>query len=483
MKFLLLITCLISFLSKGFGQETQSQIDKKDLRQIINILTSDSLGGRGTASEGQKKAERYISDSFKKLGLSPYNQNGYLEKFELKQTYWDQVYIETPNMKLNNFDKIVFQGNTNQNREVEKEVVFGGMGTDEELNKIDVTDRFVLVFIKNLRATSEISRKLEKKKAFGVILANPENDKQFESIKRTFKDFSLAKRFSLLSNENITKRRAEWDTIRFTNSILIPNSQIKNISGLSINKLKKLIESNKITDAPIVKVKTKFEKVIKKLETANVIGVIKGKTNKTIVISAHYDHLGVIDASYFPGADDNASGVAALLELAELFSTSENLDFNIMFLATSAEEAGLLGSSYHVNNVAFNPKNIICNINLDMISRSDEKHVSKDYLYCIGSDQSNSLDELIKNADIAYDKCHFDYSLNNSKDPMGIFTRSDNYSFYKKGVPAIFFFSGLHADYHKITDTANKIDYKNLEHRVEQISKVIELLESGGFKN
>ena len=119
MKILLLIICLISFISKGFGQETQSRIDKKDLRQIIKILTADSLEGRGTATEGQKKAERFISDSFEKLGLSTYNQNSYLEKFELKQTYWGQVYIETPNIKLNNFDKMVLRGSTIQNVEVE----------------------------------------------------------------------------------------------------------------------------------------------------------------------------------------------------------------------------------------------------------------------------------------------------------------------------------------------------------------------------
>jgi len=482
MKILLLITCSISFLSNGFGQETQPSIDKKDLKQIIRILTADSLEGRGTATEGQKKAERFISDSFESYGLSTYDQNGYLEKFKLQQTYWGEVYLETPNAKLNNFDKIVFQGNSAQKAEVEKEVVFGGMGTDEELNQIDVVDRFVLVFIKNLRASYEIKKKLERKKAFGVILANPDNDKQFESVKRTFKDFSLAKRYSLPNNKTINSKLVEWDTIRFVNSILIPNSQVKNISGLSINKLRKLIEFNKITDAPIVKVRTKFEKIIKELETANVIGIIKGKTNKTIVVSAHYDHLGKIDKQYFPGADDNASGVAALLELAEQFSTSENLNFNIMFLATSAEEAGLLGSTYHVNNVTFNPENIICNINLDMISRRDEKHVSNNYLYCIGSDQSKALDELIKKADNAYDKCDFDYSLNNSKDPLGIFTRSDNYSFYKKGVPSIFLFSGLHADYHKTTDTVEKINFKNLEYRVKQVSKVIELLESEGLK-
>jgi len=90
---------------------------------------------------------------------------------------------------------------------------------------------------------------------------------------------------------------------------------------------------------------------------------------------------------------------------------------------------------------------------------------------------------LIKKADSLFDKCSFDYSMNNSKDPTGIYTRSDNYNFYKKGIPAIQFFSGLHIDYHKTTDTADKIDYVNLENRVRQISLVLDLLQKDGLKN
>src|SRR5690606_14014162 len=140
-----------------------------------------------------------------------------------------------------------------------------------------------------------------------------------------------------------------------------------------------------------------------------------------------------------------------------------DLNYNIVFLATSGEEAGLLGSYYHVNRPDFQPANILCNINLDMISISDDKHSSKKYLYCIGTGQSSKIDDAIKKADSHFDHCAFDYSLDNVKDPMGLFTRSDNYNFYKKGIPAIQFFSGLHLDYHKPTDTADKIDYENLE--------------------
>jgi len=247
--------------------------------------------------------------------------------------------------------------------------------------------------------------------------------------------------------------------------------------------LTKLADENRIKDAPTTKVKVKFERIQNEIETANVVGVIKGASNKSIVVSAHYDHLGKSGKEYFPGADDNASGTAALLEIAEEFSKSNDLEYNIVFLATSGEEEGLLGSSYHVNHPDFQPANILCNLNLDMISRSDDKHNNKKYLYCIGTDQSPEIHNVIKKADNLFDNCSFDYSLNNSKDPAGLFTRSDNYNFYKKGIPAIQFFSGLHLDYHKPTDTSEKIDYENLENRVRQISLVIELLQSEGLKN
>jgi len=480
---LLLTIYLLCAISMGFGQTTQSKIDKKDLKQIVKILTADSLEGRGMGSEGQKAAERFIADSYEEMGLNKFSENNYLERFEVNQRYWGEVYIETPNSKLFNFEDIVLQGSDSHNKEIEKEVVFGGRGTDEELNKIEVADRFVLIFIDNLRAGVKLKSKLAKRNAFGVILANPENDAQFESIKLTLKDHYLQKRYSLPYESMTNKRPVEWDTIQYVNGILIPNSQIRNISGLSARQLKQLMQENKIEDAPIAKVKAKFEKVEKKLETANVIGTLKGKFDKTIVISAHYDHLGTIGDDFFPGADDNASGTAALLELAEKFSGVKNLRYNLMFLATSAEEAGLLGSKYHVNKKSFNPEDIICNINLDMIARSDDKHIGSRYLYCIGSDQSDRLDALIKRADSSYGKCEFDFSLNNSEDPMGIFTRSDQYSFYKKGIPSLFFFSGLHDDYHKTSDTANKIGYRNLEYRVKLISRMIELLQEEGFEN
>ena len=209
------------------------------------------------------------------------------------------------------------------------------------------------------------------------------------------------------------------------------------------------------------------------IETANVIGFIKGESNQSIIISAHYDHVGTIDSTYFPGADDNASGVAALLELAEEFVQSKHLKYSMIFLATAAEELGLLGASYHVKQSYFKPEKVFCHINIDMISRCDDIHKNCAYLYYIGSDLPETIDSLIRETDTQFAACKFDHSLNKSD----IFARSDAQIFKAQGVPSVLFFSGLHADYHQPTDTMDKIDFDIYENRVRLIGEVVKRLQ------
>jgi hypothetical protein len=463
------------------GQIPHSKIDASQLKTFLKILSSDSLEGRGTGSIGQKKAERVIVNRFRELGLSVgKGQNDFLETFILTQSYWGEVYVKTSGTVLRNFENMTFQGSNHINAERDLEIVFAGWGSDQELNQVEVNGRLVMVFVKNLRSSYEINQKLSKRNAAGVVIANPESDVQFESVKKSMRDFVLQKRLSL-ATDTIKKPLAKWDTMRFINTITIPNSEIRGIVGCSQRELLRMVKENRIADLAPVKAKVKFEWLKEEMETSNVVGVIKGRSDKAIVISAHFDHLGKTESDVFPGADDNGSGSAALLELAEVYASAGELPYSMVFLATSAEEAGLLGSTYHVNHPDFNPEQVLCNVNLDMISRKDDTHTNGRYLYVIGTDQSSALDQLVRTADALDDNCFFDYSLNNSTDPSGIFTRSDQYSFFKRGIPAIQFFSGLHADYHQATDTADKIDYKNFENRVRQISLVIELLQKEGL--
>jgi len=461
---------MISF-SISYSQVSNEIIDSKvnqsDLKKYINILSSDSLNGRMTGTLGQKKAAKFIAKEFKRLNLATKNNNSYFEKFPLNKTFLNKIYIKSLTKDYLNFRELIYIGNP-INNEIEKEIIFAGYGTEKELLQIsDFTDKIVVIFTDNLRGFNiALEKKLIDKKAYALILANPKSENQFLSMQRTMKDFFLKKKFYFGEQKKDKESK-------FLNRFIFKNESLESLFNISIKKLLKASKTSKLNKIPTIKVRLKCERITEKIETENVIGIIKGNTNKSILISAHYDHLGEYGKSYYPGADDNASGISALLEIAEVFSC-QNLKYNIIILATSGEEVGLLGSYFHSINENFNSNDIILNLNLDMISRTDDKHKKKDYyIYSIGTDINPIFKNLFTQVDSNYHKSYFDYSLDKSKSLTGVYHLSDQYSFYKKGIPSIMLFSGLHSDYHKITDTADKIDYKLLEYRIELINRVI----------
>lgn len=460
------------------GQQVSTKIDKKDLRSHIKILTSPELEGRSTGTEGNKKAAQYIAECFESLSLKPYHADDYFEKFELKQGYRGSTYLKTSKGKvLKDFEDIIFIGSDYYNEEIEKEVVFAGHGTEEELAGIEVEGRIVMVFASDHKTEFTVKRHLKGRKPESILIVPSYNPNRFESQQKTLREHLYTPRFLISGQETEFRFPFQVDSALFLNTLLIPVSEAETIMNVSYKKLQSSIEDKKIGEVPVAKVRIKFERVLGEVEAANVLGFLKGKSDKTIIVSAHYDHLGKRTKDYYPGADDNASGVAALLELAEAFSKREDLEYSILFMAIAAEELGLLGSLWHVNHPDFKPEQVLCNINLDMISRIDNKHQDDGkYLYCIGSDAYPWLHSLLETADSLYDKCRFDFSLNDTESLMGLYRRTDSYCFFSKGIPALFFTTGLHPDYHKPSDTIDKIDFSLLESRVRQVGLVIEML-------
>jgi Zn-dependent M28 family amino/carboxypeptidase len=134
-------------------------------------------------------------------------------------------------------------------------------------------------------------------------------------------------------------------------------------------------------------------------------------------------------------------------------------------MTVSGEEKGLLGSSYYSEHPEFPLKNTVCDLNIDMIGRRDEKHKDNpDYIYLIGSDKlSSQLHAISENANKTYSNLELDYTYNDEKDKNRFYYRSDHYNFAKKGIPVIFYFNGVHADYHKETDEVEKIEFSKME--------------------
>jgi len=210
-------------------------------------------------------------------------------------------------------------------------------------------------------------------------------------------------------------------------------------------------------------------------DSENIWAFIEGteKPEEILVISAHYDHVGMKNGEVYNGADDDGSGTVALLEIAQAFMQAKKDGFgpkrSILFLHVTGEEHGLHGSRYYSENPLFPIANTIADLNIDMIGRRDDAHKDNgNYVYVIGSDRlSTDLHNINEAANKKYTNLTLDYTFNERSDPNQFYFRSDHYNFAKKGIPIIFYFNGVHADYHKATDTPDKIEYDLLAKRAQ----------------
>ena len=222
-----------------------------------------------------------------------------------------------------------------------------------------------------------------------------------------------------------------------------------------------------------------YKNISEPISSENVVAMIPGseKPEEYIILSAHLDHVGMHDGEIFNGADDDGSGTIAILEIAKAFQAAvengERPKRSLVFLHVTGEEKGLLGSQYYTDFDPIVPlKNTVANLNIDMIGRIDPKRTigQRNYVYLIGSDKlSTELHELSEEVNKKYTNIELDYTYNDENDPNRFYYRSDHYNFAKNNIPIIFYFNGTHADYHKATDTPDKIEYDLLENRTRLV--------------
>ena len=251
---------------------------------------------------------------------------------------------------------------------------------------------------------------------------------------------------------------------------------------LAVNFLREFYKKNRISAAKNTNNYFQEMKLImingEKFDTENVAAFIPGceKPDEYIIITAHLDHVGIENGEIFNGADDDGSGTVAILEIAEAFQIAftdgSGPKRSLLFLHLTAEEKGLLGSKYYVENPLYPINNAVANLNIDMIGRLDPKRPDKNenYIYLIGSDRlSQELHEVSEQANLKYVGLDIDYTFNAENDPNSFYTRSDHYNFARENIPVIFYFNGTHEDYHKPTDTPDKINYELLSKRTKLI--------------
>lgn len=216
-------------------------------------------------------------------------------------------------------------------------------------------------------------------------------------------------------------------------------------------------------------------------DSANLWAFIEGteKPEEIVVVSAHYDHVGIRNGEIYNGADDDGSGTVALLEIAQAFQKAKKEGNgpkrSILFLHVTAEEHGLHGSRYYTENPLFPLQNTVADVNIDMIGRSDAKHAgNSNYIYVIGSDYlSTDLYTVCETVNSQYTQLELDYKYNDRKDPNRFYYRSDHYNFAKHNIPSVFLFSGVHADYHKPTDDVDKIEFEVLAKRTKYAFNIV----------
>jgi len=484
------ITILLIFVyTQTFSQiETIGEsITIENLKAHITVLASDSLEGREVGQPGELMAADYMSNYFKNIGIPPYKDSTYYQLIPLEKRELKEVSIKIDEVEYSFREDFYTYPNFGSTQINSEEIIFLGYGIDTKKYSdynINVEGKVVVIFNgepkdkggnyivsggKERCPESSWRFKLNKAKEKGVsaIFFITENYKSnYETAEHKIEEpgVSLSKKEEPIPFFYISKDMAD--------DILGKNK---------IEKFKKKIKSKKRTENKVFNKKIVLTTQNKDnfFSGKNVLGFIEGTDpklkNEIIVITAHYDHIGIIDGLIHNGADDNATGTAAILEIAAAFQLAKKSGYefkrSILCFPNSAEEKGLLGSYYYVENPEFSLENTIACLNVDMIGRMDEFHPNdSNYVYLIGSDKlSTDLHNISEKSNKKYINMSLDYTFNDPNDPNRFYYRSDHYNFAKKGIPSIFYFSGVHEDYHKHTDTMEKLVYE----KVQKTAKLI----------
>ncbi len=466
--------------------EFANTITSAELKEMLYIYASDEFEGRETGQPGQKKAVEYIKNHYVSLGIpSPISKGDYFQEVPLQKVKTPNTSLTVNGTSFNYFDDYISLTSAPTAKINADEIVYLGYGIDHEnyndYSDIDIKGKIIVVKggePKNEDGTYKVSGTTE--------FSKWSNGRQSLSTKRDaakkhgakailFMDSALFSRYSGFfkrSSNNGGSNRL---------SLINPDGEIYFfLINESLGKtLVKNIEENTTVTTVTSNVEINYESITEAISSENVLAYIKGreKPNEYIIISAHLDHVGINDGLIYNGADDDGSGTVAIIEIAEAFKIAVDKGYrpkrSIVFLHVTAEEKGLLGSRYYTDHDPIFPlANTVANLNIDMIGRTDPKRKTgnRNYIYLIGSDRlSTELHNLSEEVNTKYTNIELDYKYNDENDPNRFYYRSDHYNFAKNNIPVIFYFNGTHDDYHKHTDTPDKIEYDLLENRTRLV--------------
>lgn len=469
--------------------EFAATITAEDLNKRLSVIASDKFEGRETGEPGNDLAAQYLAGQFSVMGIKPIGpERSMFQQVAFTFSKWIDTDMYVNGVRFKHLWDYLSFPNMNESRPFLEtdEIYFLGFGIeDEKYNdfKKKVKDKVIMInkgeptkadgtyWITGTDQPSDWSTNIERK----LIAAKKHGAKLVLIIEDDIKGMLAENRRKLLGSV-VELGDKTLEEIPYANHAYISTTIAKALIG---DQSKKIIKSRSYTTKKGKNCDVKLKPTLvfnqtnerKVLSGRNVMAYIEGtdKKDEVIVVSAHYDHLGKRGDDIYNGADDNGSGTSGVLEIAEAFTRAKNSNKgprrSLLFLLVTGEEKGLLGSEFYANEPIFPLENTVADVNIDMIGRVNEKYVDNpEYIFVIGSDRlSSDLHKINEEMNQKYSHLVLDYEYNSEDDPNRYYTRSDHYNFAKNGVPAIFFFSGTHEDYHRPTDTVEKINFKKME--------------------
>ena len=490
-----------------------NQINSGDLEAYVSFLASPSMKGRPNGEPELEITVNYLASQARFLGLKPANGTSYLQPYTLMKKYIDpdksaitiiagdndSVLIKDPMFQLMPVGASDF--------EIDGEVVFAGYGikTDKynynDLENISPEGKILLLMTRSpqnedgtkslfeeeiwssfMSIQAKLTNLLFSRAKAILIVSDPKSG--FSSIEQQYPGIAN----ELKSNKYLKgSKPLIIDMPAMPRIIFVHRSVADELlkgTGHELDELQQTIDRNLKSQSFVIPgKKLKITEVSKTGEVVlhNVAAWIEGSDpvlkKEIVVFSSHADHIGGEGNRINPGADDNASGCAALLEIAQAFQSLDKKPLrSLLFLWVTGEEIGLFGSQSYVDNPLFPLENTVADLNMDMIGRvkgiadtTDETPMTgKSGVFMITGNQSSELVDIANEVD-KKSPVDLDHSLSGRNHHLQLFSRSDHYNFVKKDIPVLFFTTGLHSDYHKPGDTIDKIDFG----KMEQITKMV----------
>lgn len=453
-------------------------------------MASDEYEGRETGEKGQKMSAEYIAKEFESYGLPKIgDSNTYFQYIPLHKEFLKDATIKVESKEyafLKDFYTFSKLANT-KNIKINSITVLGyGIISKKYNDYLDINKSVKAILLMG----GEPRDKKGKSRLTGEKWASPQakwktkvryaQENGVETIFFVDKDADNEKFIKMIKYKiehaalkiqtKITADKKDMDVYFISPSMadfILAKQGMKYEDY--INGINKKGKPNNLNIN--INIEVEINKEDEPVIAENVLGYIEGTDLKdeVVIVTAHYDHLGIKDSLVYNGADDDGSGTVAVIEMAQAFALAKKEGHgprrSVLFMPVSGEEKGLLGSKYYASNPVLPLENTVADLNIDMIGRLDKDHEDNpNYVYLIGTNMlSTELHDINEQANKDYVGIDLDYKYNALDDPNRFYYRSDHYNFAKNNIPVIFYFNGTHVDYHKHTDTIDKINFLKME--------------------